>query len=105
MILIKTEDRKSFSQYHYDNGAVITYFYTSTIYFHNRVRVMYEKAHKQFTYTTVHSRDFAYLQEEMMPLPDFTLCGEDQLFQYSLLYDVDVLLPIQMEIKEINKSR
>lgn len=105
MILIKTEDKKSFIQYHYDNGAVITHFYTSTIYFHDRVRVMYEKAHKHFTYTTVHSRDFAYLHEEMMSLPDLTRLKEEQLFQASLLYDVDLLLPIQVEIKEINKSR
>lgn len=105
MKLIKTEDRKSFIQSHYDNGGVITHFYTSTIYFHDRVRVMYEKAHKRFTYTTVHSRDFAYLQEDMMPLPDFTRLNEEQLFQASLIYDVDLLLPIQVEIKEINKSR
>lgn len=64
MILIKTEDRKSFMQYHYSNGAVITHFYTSTIYFHERVRVMYEKAHKRFTYTSVHSRDFADLTQQ-----------------------------------------
>lgn len=88
MKLINTVDKPYRTEYHYDS-AIITEMHPMMIYFDGKTRI---------TYTDVFDIEVYGIES---PLPDFTTCDEAQLFQYSLLYDIDFLLPIQVEMKGI----
>lgn len=98
MNLIKSEHNK----YTYDNGAEILIFYANAIYYHDRIRITYNRIHRKFQYLTIKDEGFHTLAAAMMKdLPDFTRMKEEQLFQQSLLYyDIDELREIQQLLKD-----
>lgn len=96
MKLIKQQTKPMFSTYTYEDGSLINEFQTSCVYTDktNRITVSISGESEMNT-----SGGF-----DMYPVPDITKYTEEQIFQESTLYDVELLHKVQVEINKIKSG-
>lgn len=91
MKLTQELDYGSFNQKHYDDGSVISDFLNMKVYYNHNTRIRIEYFQRDFIIEQNYNRE---------TLPDFTGLDDDQLFQYSTVFDVDSFIVIQKELKK-----
>lgn len=91
MKLIKENDFISYNQKYYNDGSIISDFLTLKVYYNERTKIRIEYSKRGFIIEEQYVRE---------PLPDFTGLSEEQLFQYSTVYDVYSFIEIQEELKK-----
>lgn len=90
MKIIRELDYGSFNQKHYDDGSVISDFHTMKVYYNHNTHIRIEYCKREFIIEQNYNRE---------KLSDFSYMKDDQLFQYSTVFDVDSFTIIQHELK------
>lgn len=91
MKLTQELNHGSFNQKKYDDGSVINDFQSMKVYYNPNTHIRIEYSKREFIIEQNNNRE---------KLPDFSYMKDDQLFQYSTVFDVDSFIIIQHELKQ-----